>query len=63
MLLALGVSLALHFSPSVANAPPLTKPAAAGSFVKDRALARLLGETDFEKMAADSLAETTLSLT
>ena len=47
MLLALGVSLALHFSPSGANAPPAVRPVASGSFVKDRALARLLGETLF----------------
>ena len=47
LLFALGVSLALHFSPSGANAPPAAKPIAAGSFVKDRALARLLGETLF----------------
>src|SRR4051812_8571832 len=47
MLLALGVSLALHFSSSGANAPPAVRPPVSGSFVKDSALARLLGETLF----------------
>jgi len=47
MLLALGVSLALQFSVSVVHATPAAKPIASDSFVKDRALARLLGETLF----------------
>jgi hypothetical protein len=52
MRFASGVSLALYLSLSVSHATaptvrPVVRPTASDSFVKDRALARLLGETLF----------------